>query len=312
MKRVLVAAGVIRHADQVLIAQRLSTQHQGGLWEFPGGKVEPGESIQAALARELEEELGIVPTQAQPLIRIEHDYPDKKICLNVWEVTAFTGEPVGREGQPLQWVPVTQLSQYAFPAANLPIVSAACLPAYYAITPDIASDDEVDMLLSWAEATLAKGIRLLLLRAPQLSYDAYCGVAQSLLSQCQAAGAQLMLHGNLQYLQAIPNTHGIHLPFSALKALSSRPIVPTKWFSASVHSAEELCVAEKLGVDFVTLSPVQKTQTHPTITPLGWEQFQQIVLSAKCPVYALGGLCTADLAEARRRGAQGVAAIRGL
>ena len=126
MKRVHVAAAVIRGVDgRILIARRADTQHQGGLWEFPGGKVEAGESVEAALGRELKEELGIVVEAARPLIQVQHDYPDKQVLLDVWEVSAFTGEPHGAEGQPLAWVAQRELADYAFPAANQPIVAAA-------------------------------------------------------------------------------------------------------------------------------------------------------------------------------------------
>ena len=119
MKRVHVAAAVIRGADgRVLIARRPDDKHQGGLWEFPGGKVEEGEVVQAALSRELEEELGIRVSAARPLIQVHHDYPDKHVLLDVWEVSAFTGEPHGAEGQPLAWVAPRDLGQYEFPEAN--------------------------------------------------------------------------------------------------------------------------------------------------------------------------------------------------
>ena len=136
MKRIHVAAAVIRGPESsVLIAKRPLDKHQGGLWEFPGGKVEDGEGVESALARELQEELGIEVTQAQPLIQVRHDYPDKQVLLDVWEVLAFAGEPHGAEGQPLAWVAPEALVDYSFPAANQPIVTAARLPQHYLITP---------------------------------------------------------------------------------------------------------------------------------------------------------------------------------
>ena len=156
MKRIHVAAAVIRGADgQILLAKRPEDKHQGGLWEFPGGKVESGETVQAALARELEEELDIRPTAARPLIQVRHDYPDKQVLLDVWEVSAFTGEPHGAEGQPLAWVSPRQLGDYEFPAANRPIVAAARLPEQYLITPEGLSGPE---LLRGAKGTAGAGI----------------------------------------------------------------------------------------------------------------------------------------------------------
>ncbi len=116
MKRVHVAAAVIRDdSGKILIARRADTQHQGGLWEFPGGKVEADESVETALARELHEELGIVVGAARPLIKVRHDYPDKQVLLDVWEVSSFSGEPHGAEGQPLAWVTAKELVNYEFP-----------------------------------------------------------------------------------------------------------------------------------------------------------------------------------------------------
>lgn len=100
------------------------------------GKVEDGEPVRAALARELEEELGIRVERARPLIQVRHDYADKHVLLDVWEVDGFSGEAHGAEGQPLAWVEPRELADYEFPAANAPIVQAARLPAHYLITPD--------------------------------------------------------------------------------------------------------------------------------------------------------------------------------
>ena len=158
MKRVHVAAAVIRGTDgKILIARRADAQHQGGLWEFPGGKVEAGESVEAALGRELQEELGIVVSAARPLIKVQHDYPDKQVLLDVWEVSAFSGEPRGVEGQPLAWVSARDLPNYEFPAANQPIVTAARLPDQYLITPDGLETPE---LLRGLQKAIAGGIKL--------------------------------------------------------------------------------------------------------------------------------------------------------
>lgn len=121
-----VAVGVVVRADRILLSRRAAHQHQGGLWEFPGGKVEPGETLPRALARELFEELGLEVEQSglAPLIEVRHSYPERSVLLDVWWVREFRGEPVGREGQPLAWVPVAELHRRDFPAANTAIVAA--------------------------------------------------------------------------------------------------------------------------------------------------------------------------------------------
>ena len=121
---VKVAAGVIERDGQVLVTQRAAKAHQGGLWEFPGGKLESGESAEQALIRELAEELNIQVTQQAPLIEISHDYGDKQVRLFVSVVRAFEGEPQGLEGQPMQWIAAADLNTLSFPAANLPIIQA--------------------------------------------------------------------------------------------------------------------------------------------------------------------------------------------
>lgn len=120
-----VVAAIIRGPDeQVLLTYRGARQHQGERWEFPGGKVEEGERRSAALVRELEEELGITPTKSAPFITLTHTYPEVIVTLYFYEVLAFTGTPVAREGQPMQWWPVAALPTLPFPTANQPVVAA--------------------------------------------------------------------------------------------------------------------------------------------------------------------------------------------
>ncbi len=308
MKRVHVAAAVIRGADQrILIARRGDTQHQGGLWEFPGGKVEPGETVQAALARELREELGIEVSLARPLIKVHHDYADKQVLLDVWEVTAFTGEPHGVEGQPLAWVKARELPGYAFPEANWPIVAAASLPGEYLITPDGLDNST---LLRGMQKAIAGGIKLLQLRAPNGYDPQYRDLAVDAVGLC-AGKAQLMLKGPLEWLGDFPSA-GWHLTSAQLRKYASkgRPFPAERWLAASCHDAEELALAQQMGVDFVTLSPVQPTLTHPDAPPLGWDQARGLIEGFNQPVFLLGGLGPQDQAKAWEIGAQGVAGIR--
>lgn len=308
MKRILVVAAVIRRDNLVLIAERGAHQHQGGLWEFPGGKVEAGEARERALVRELQEELGITPTAFSPLIRIEHDYPDKSVCLDVWTVTAFEGEPHGREGQEVRWVTEGELAQHAFPAANQPIVTAARLPDRYLITPDGLPVSERHI---WLAQRLIQGAKLVLFRAPSLSPQAYAAEAAALLAQCHESGAKLLLHGGPERL-AMVAADGLHLPARLLASFESRPVPKSMWLAASVHDAAELEQAQRLGVDFVVLSPVAATASHPDTTPMGWSAFSALVRAATVPVYALGGMGNKDVPLALEAGGQGVAGIRGV
>ena len=308
MKRVHVAAAVIRRGDgHILLAKRADQQHQGGLWEFPGGKVEAGESVTMALHRELQEELGIAVTAARPLIKVQHDYPDKQVLLDVWEVSGFTGEPHGAEGQPLAWVSPRQLPDYDFPAANQPIVRAARLPAQYLITPD---ELERKALLQGIQTAVANGVRLIQLRAPNMYSPEYRDLAVDVVGLC-AGKAQLMLKGPLEWLGDFPAA-GWHLTAEQLRkyADKGRPFPAERWLAASCHNAEELALARQMGVDFVTLSPLQPTQSHPAAVPLGWDAAAQLIDGLNLPVYLLGGVGAGDTERAWQLGAQGVAGIR--
>lgn len=308
MKRVHVAAAVIRDGSgKILIARRADTQHQGGLWEFPGGKVEADESVQTALARELQEELGIVVGAARPLIKVRHDYPDKQVLLDVWEVSGFTGEPHGAEGQPLAWVSARALTDYEFPAANQPIVAAARLPAEYLITPE---DLETPALLRGIQKAIAGGIKLIQLRAPNGYDPKYRDLAVDAVGLC-AGKAQLMIKGPFEWLGDFPAA-GWHITSAQLRkyAAAGRPLPAERWLAASCHNAEELALAEQMGVDFVTLSPVQPTLTHPDAQPLGWEQASTLIEGFSKPVFLLGGVGPAEREKAWNAGAQGVAGIR--
>lgn len=310
MRRIHVMAAVIRDAERrILIAKRPDDAHQGGLWEFPGGKLEPGESRLEALQRELREELGITVQQARPLIDLQHNYPDKHIRLDVWEVSEFTGTAHGAEGQPVRWVTEHQLPSYAFPAANQPIVAAARLPQRYLITPDCAASE----VLQGIEHAIDTGISLIQLRQTQLDIQDYEALCKQVLQRF-GARATFMLKGDQP---PADRRAGWHLTSRQLRAMCeqpppTRPLPAERWLSASCHDAEELQMAERLGVDFAVLSPLLPTASHPEASPLGWEQAHAMLNNCRLPVYLLGGLTGDDLAAAHNAGAQGVAAIRGL
>ncbi len=304
----IVAAAIVREG-KVLLARRHVDAHQGGLWEFPGGKVEAGEEATAALARELDEELGICAEVLTPLISIPYDYPDKSILLDVWRVDRFTGNPHGREGQPLAWVEIDALQQRKFPLANLPVITALQLPPYYLITPD--PEKEGELFLARLEASLTAGVKLVQLRAKSLPSDEYSTLAAEVAVLCRRFGATLMLNGTDDTVVEV-GAAGLHLSANELLSLSQRPFGRDFKLSASCHNASELAHACNIGVDFVVLSPVMPTNTHPGAKTLGWQSFEQLLVAVTVPVFALGGMTLEDLPKAQRAGAQGVAAIGAL
>jgi 8-oxo-dGTP diphosphatase len=300
-----IALAAIRDAqDRVLLTRRHADAHQGGLWELPGGKIEAGESTFAALQREIYEELGLRIATADPLIRIAHAYPDRRVLLEVLETRDWSGTAQGREGQPLRWVSGSELNTLVFPAANAPILKALQLPGRYLITP---GPENPAAFLAGLESALSQGTRLVQLRLKQ---SPAAGLIPDAIDLAHQYGARILL--NTGSLNPVPEADGIHLTSAQLHSLSRRPLPADKWVAASCHSVEDLERAATMGVDFAVLGPVRATRTHPQAQPLGWAGFAAACEQAALPVYALGGMQPGDEINARRHGGQGIAAIRGL
>ena len=306
----VVVGAIFNGANEILLAFRPPTAPQGGLWEFPGGKVEAGESAQHALARELQEEVGISIVSARPLIRIHHHYPEKTVLLDVWRVDAFAGEPFGREGQPVEWAAIKNLAQRDYPAANWPIVNAVRLPSRYLITPEPSPNTQE--FLHGLERSLRSGIRLVQLRAKTLGETAYAELARQVLPVCHAHQAQLILNAAPALVEKV-GADGVHLDSARLMSLSVRPFSSSRLrVGASCHNAKELAHAARLGADFAVVSPVLETTSHPGATPLGWTGFRELAELAVLPVYALGGMTQRHVTQAYEHGAQGIAGVSSL
>ncbi len=165
-----VVAGILSDSQgRILLAERAAGTHLAGAWEFPGGKIEPGESAESALRRELHEELGVDIGAVEPLISIPWRYPQKSIVLHAFRVRDFRGEPHGREQQALRWIAPDEAVDLPMPPPDRPIVTALRLPGYYAITPE--PDDDATRFLDDIDRLLAAGIRLIQLRAKRLTAD---------------------------------------------------------------------------------------------------------------------------------------------
>lgn len=299
------AAAIFNDRNEILLALRHAHAHQGGLWEFSGGKVEPGENALRALKRELHEELGITVTSARPLIYIRHEYPDKTVLLDAWRVDAYSGEVTPCEGQQLEWVAVENLPHRNYPAANLPIITAITLPSVYLITPE---PQDTAAFLQTLERCLRDGVCLVQLRAKSLDESRYRRLARQALELCQTCDAQLLLNAAPQLVYEL-DAHGVHLSSERLLQLNERPLGKDKWVAASCHNASELAQARRIGVDFVVVSPVLPTHSHPGAPGMGWDGLRQLTIQANMPVYALGGMNLEHATEAYRHGAQGIASI---
>ncbi len=303
----VVAAAIFNKRGKLLLALRSAHLHQGGLWEFPGGKVEAGEDVRSALARELHEELGITVTRARPLMRIPHRYANKAVLLDVWRVDDFANEAHGREGQHLEWVALNKLRDKNYPAANLPVITALELPSLYLISEEPA---DLPTFLATLEAWLKSGARLIQLRAKSLGEDAYAALAGKALALCKNYNAQLLLNAPVQTVTEL-DAPGIHLSSAQLLGFEKRPLGKEKWVAASCHNAAELAHALAIGVDFVVVSPLLPTTSHPGAATLGWAGLRTLTEQATVPVYALGGMRPEQLETAWQHGAQGIA-VRGV
>ena len=321
-----VAAGILSdESGRVLLMQRLPRKHLAGLWEFPGGKVEQGETVARALVRELDEELGVEVLGSAPVISIPWRYPEKSVRLHALRVTAWRGEPRAREGHPLRWVAPRDMDVDEMPPADAPIVTALRLPPYYAIVASgalLASGLVSRDAMSSHPSPFPHGVHggerrgegagsartLWQLRMPQAGREEVRRVVQDVLATHPALRTSLLVNQDIKLARELGI--GVHLKASQLFGPGKRPLPRESWLGASCHGAEELELAAESGVDFATLSPVRATPSHPDAVPLGWEGFAQLAAAARLPVYALGGVGPDDLERARAAGAQGVAGIR--
>ena len=304
-----VVAGVIRDkTGRILLARRTEGRDLAGLWEFPGGKREPGESPEAALARELHEELGIEIDIGAALIAVPQRYPHKRLRLDVRHVAQWRGAVRGHEGQALAWAPPHTLGAYAMPPADIPVVAALLQPDRYLVTP--APDGSDAAWLDALESALANGVRRVQLRAPHSPPARWARLCESAVDACRRLHAEVLVNDDIDLAQSLGI--GVHLRSGRLLELDARPLSKDVLVAASCHTLEELRRAEAIGCDFVVLGPVAETTTHPGAVPLGWEGFSALREEVALPIYGIGGLGVHDIAIAREHGAQGIAAIRGL
>ncbi len=304
--RTQVAVAVLTRADETfLLASRPPGKPYAGYWEFPGGKVEPGETVHAALVRELHEELGIEVTHATPWITRYFDYPHAHVTLSFFRVSGWHGEPHAKEGQTLAWQTPGTINVAPVLPANHPVFAALALPAVYGITQ--AGSDPAGFMTRLDNA-LESGLRLIQIREKSMPAATLETFARDILARAQAHQAQVLLNADVALAQRI-GAHGVQLNATQLGKLSRRPDLPL--VAASCHNVAELDHAEALGCDFALLSPVLPTPSHPGAPVLGWDNFAALCAGRTLPIYALGGLSSADLDSARQHGAHGVALLRG-
>ena len=301
-----VAVAVLQRPDGTfLMAQRPEGKAYAGYWEFPGGKVESGESPYHALVRELHEELGIDVETAYPWLTRVFTYPHATVRLNFFRVTSWKGEPHGRENQLLSWQRLPELTVSPILPANTPIMRALQLPHLYAISN--AAELGTEVFLQRLQLALNNGLRLLQIREKDLPRPALRELSLRAVELAHAAGARVLINGDVELAQEV-GADGVQLTGAQLATCHERPNIDL--CAASCHSSAELQHAADLGLDFALLSPVLPTKSHPGVAHLGWETFATMASSSAIPVYALGGLQREDMEMAWQKGAHGIALLR--
>jgi 8-oxo-dGTP diphosphatase len=306
-RRIAVVAAVLQQPDgRFLLAQRPSGKAYAGYWEFPGGKVEAGETPAAALSRELQEELGIEVITAYPWLIREFDYPHAAVRLHFFRVRSWRGVLQSREAQAFAWQRLDAIDVAPWLPANGPILQALGIPEIYGIT-GFASTEYQKSLALIGDALL-QGLRLIQVRGKDWPPEIFARYAGDIVAKAHACGARVLINADVMLAQH-SGADGVHLTSRQLNEFARRPDFAL--VGASCHSAEELRRAEALGADFAVLGPVLPTPTHPDAMLLGWTGWRRLAADAHIPVFALGGLQPSDREQALISGAHGLAMVRG-
>lgn len=288
-KHVHVSIALIRQAGNILLGWRDESLPQGGCYEFPGGKIEQGESPEQALQREVLEEVGISIQVIKRFEQIYFDYSERTVTLHV-----YLCQPLSQDiNAQWAWVALDRLHSFRFPDANQSIVQRLSWTRRLAITTATQS-----------VLKLKSDIKLCYLRdRTQLAQDISELDTQQIASIVTLSD-YLQLNEQMQQ-----KVFAIHLKSQELQRIDSLAAYENKNFIAACHHTRDIEKANLLGCDAILLSPVQMTSTHPEVRALGWENFAELVQKAEMPVYALGGMRQIDLAQAQQYGAYGIAGI---
>ena len=303
-----VAAAVIFQPDgRYLLAQRPEGKAYAGYWEFPGGKIEPGESPEQAIKREIREELDLDINTAHQWLTRTHVYEHAAVRLHFMRVREWSGTPRGLESQQFAFQMPGQEAVSPMLPANGPILKAVALPQHFGVTQAHALGEE--NFLHRLESALTRGLRLVQVREKEMTLAQLAKFSRAVVARCHAYGARVLINGDAVLAKEVL-ADGVHLTSAQLIRTLARPAFGL--VTASVHTRAELEYAAQLGCDFAVLGPVLPTPTHPDATGVGWAGFEVIARGCAIPVYAIGGLNTRDVYPAAwQHGAHGVAMLRG-
>ena len=311
-KQVAVAAAVIfrdgpegrGQGREFLLGQRAPGTFYPGYWEFPGGKVEPGEHPVDALVRELDEELGIRVLECSPWITLSHEYEHAFVRLHFFRVEAWSGELHDHVHSALCWQRADTLTVGPMLPANGPVLKSLRLPGRMAVSHawQIGAAAQLDAI---RRACAARPL-LLQIREPVFDEDTRVFAAEA-IRIARSAGSLTVINGDPDTARSL-DADGVHLKSAQLAALDARPALD--WVGASCHTADDLVHAQRLGLDYAVVGPVLPTATHPGAPALGWDTLANLIAGCAIPVFAIGGLDGSHEAQAHACGAHGIAAIR--
>jgi len=289
-----VAIAILIHRGKILVGWREEQQHQGGKHEFPGGKVEQGETPEEACRREIYEEVGIGLKDWHQFDYIHHEYDDIIVNLHLFH-SYVPDELLNLIHQPWAWYTRDQLLHLNFPKANKNIIKRLYWPHLIKISNTLSTVESSDALLYWRIEEFE----------PQY--------IEQLTALDEGQRSSLIINVDIWH-QLSPELQKqiktVHLKQSQLMNLHKGDLTVGVRYIAACHDAVSLKQAQQIGCDAVFISPVKPTTTHPDAVVLGWERFSDLAQNSQIPVFALGGVHPDDLATAQQHGAYGLAGIR--
>ncbi|ADY82364.1 putative bifunctional protein [Acinetobacter pittii PHEA-2] len=290
-----VAIAILIHRGKILVGWREEQQHQGGKHEFPGGKVEQGETPEEACRREIYEEVGIGLKDWHQFDYIHHEYDDIIVNLHLFH-SYVPDELLNLIHQPWAWYTREQLLHLNFPKANKDIIKRLYWPHLIKISNTLSMVESSEALLYW-----------------RIENEAEQQYIEQLTALDEGQRSSLIINVDIWW-QLSPELQKqiktVHLKQSQLMNLHKGDLTVGVRYIAACHDAVSLKQAQQIGCDAVFISPVKSTTTHPEAVALGWERFSDLAQNSQIPVFALGGVHPDDLATAQQHGAYGLAGIR--
>jgi len=303
-----VSVAVLINANhQVLLGQRPPPKSWEGWWEFPGGKIEKGETSVDALYREIYEEIGVKISQFKKWVTRKYSYGGNDITLHFFKVQKWEGEVTSKENQKLVWTYLKNPNVFPILPANLFVQKAFDLPKYYAITN--LSETSKKVFFNQLQNKITNGLKMIQVREKNISFNEFKIFSKEVIKICKPKNVKVIINSDVNLAYEI-KSDGVHLTSKDLISIKTKP--KNLIVSASCHTQEEINIAEKLNIHFVVLSAVNKTKSHPNTKPIGWNKFQTIANKTNIPIYALGGLSTEDYEVALENGAVGIASQRSI